>query len=110
MFNFTKNKKETIIIGIILFFIHEFIKIFKGIGTIEKLIRILAIILILYLILIIFTIWLLYKEEEKFNLTWNIKVKTIFMHPLLLLAYIPCALEAIFTKNLSWKVVEHNKK
>lgn len=99
-----------ILIGIILFFIHEFIKIFSGKGTLEITIRIILIILILYTILILFTIWLLYKEEEKFNLTWNIKVKTIFMHPLLLLAYIPCAIEALFTKNLSWKVVEHNTK
>jgi len=96
-----------ILIGGILLLINELIKIFKGINPLALTIRIIILLIAFYLILIIFTIWLLYKEEEKWGLTWNIKVKTILLHPLLLIAYIPCALEAIFTKNLNWKTIEH---
>lgn len=96
-----------ILVGTILLLINELIKIFKGINPIGLIIRIIILLLALYIILILFTIWLLYKEEEKFNLTWNIKIKTILLHPFLLLAYIPCAIEAVFTKNLGWKTIEH---
>ncbi len=98
-----------ILIGIILILIYEFIKIFTGINIISLIIRILCILIGLYIILILFTVWLLYKEEEKFNLTWNIKIKTIFLHPFLLLAYIPCAITAIFTKDLKWKPITHGE-
>lgn len=99
-----------ILIGGILLLINELIKIFQGINPTDLIIKIIILLIALYIILIIFTIWLLYKEEEKFNLTWNIKVKTMLLHPVLLLAYIPCALEAVFTKNLGWKTIEHGDK
>ena len=96
-----------ILIGSILLLINEFMKIFRGITLISLIIKISIFLIGLYLILLLFTIWLLYKEEEKFNLTWNIKIKTCILHPLLLIAYIPCALEAIFTKDLKWKPIKH---
>lgn len=99
-----------IVIGLILIITDQLLRVINSFNPLYLIIRIICLLLIIYIILIIFTVWLLYKEEEKFNLTWNIKIKTCILHPLLLLAYIPCALEAIFTKNLSWKPIEHGGK
>lgn len=99
-----------IVIGSLLIIIDQIILVFKGIPVVMIIIKVLGLLLLLYIILILLTIWLLYKEEERFNLTWNIKVKTILLHPLLLFAYIPCAIEALFVKNLSWKKIEHGKE
>lgn len=96
------------LIGIILILAHEFVYIFIGKSPLVIIARILIIFIALYNILLLVTVWLLYKEEEKFNLTWNIKIKTCILHPFLLLAYIPCAIEAILTKDLAWKPIEHN--
>ena len=98
-----------IIVGAVLLVIDQIIKMVSGTNPLIIIVRVLILFIFLYFILILFTVWLLYKEEERFNLTWSIKLKTIFLHPLLLLAYIPCAIEALLTKDLKWKVIEHNK-
>lgn len=99
-----------IVIGLIFIIIEQLLRVINNFNPLYLIIRLICLLLIIYIILIMFTIWLLYKEEERFNLTWNIKIKTCILHPLLLLAYIPCAIEALFTKNLNWKTIEHGDK
>jgi len=95
-----------IVIGLILMIIHTFINIFTT-SIISKFILLL---LSIYILLILITIYLLLKEQKRFKLNRKILIKTIFLHPLLLIAYIPCALNAIFTKNLEWKPIEHKNE
>ncbi len=95
-----------IIIGLILIIINTII------NSITKTIisNLLVLILTIYLILITITIYLLIKEQKRFKLTKKIFIKSIFLHPILLITYIPCAIEAILTKNLEWKPIEHKGK
>ena len=98
-----------LVIGIILIIIHCLIKIITK-TIISKFI---ILITLIYLLLILFTIYLLIKEQKNFKVfkrhtpTKKKKKKSIFLHPLLLIAYIPCALKAVFTKNLEWIPIEH---
>lgn len=92
-----------LVIGIILIIIHCLIKIITK-TIISKFI---ILITLIYLLLILFTIYLLIKEQKNFKLNKTIIIKSIFLHPLLLIAYIPCALKAVFTKNLEWIPIKH---
>lgn len=90
--------------GIILMIIHTFINIITK-TIISKFI---LLILTIYIILILLTIYLLIKEQKRFKLNKKIVLKTIFLHPILLITYIPFAIESLFIKNLEWKTIEHN--
>ena len=65
------------------------------------------IILIIYILLIIFTTYIIIKEQKNYKLNKHIIIKSIFIHPILLASYIPCAIKALFKKNLEWKTIEH---
>ena len=67
---------------------------------------VLILLLLIYLILCLFTIYLL-NIEKRYNIDTKLKIKTIFIHPLLLLTYIPCLIKCIFTKNVKWYKIEH---
>lgn len=90
--------------GIILMIIYTFINIITK-TIISKFI---LLILTIYIILILLTIYLLIKEQKRFKLNKKIVLKTIFLHPILLITYIPLAIESLFIKNLEWKTIEHN--
>lgn len=95
-----------IILGLILLIIYYFLNILTN-SVINKFI---ILITAIYIILILLTIYVLMKEQKNFKLKKVIIIKTIFLHPFLLIAYIPCALKAIFTKNLEWIPIEHKRK
>lgn len=99
-----------IILGISLNLINELMGFFKSISALTISLKILLILSITYFILVLFTIYLLHKENSKFKLSLKIKIQTIFLHPLLLLAYIPCAIKALFAKDLEWETITHGKK
>lgn len=95
-----------IILGLILLIVYYFLNILTN-SVISKFI---ILITAIYIILILLTIYVLMKEQKNFKLKKEIIIKTIFLHPFLLIAYIPCALKAIFTKNLEWIPIEHKRK
>ena len=60
---------------------------------------------IIYLILALFTVLLLHLE--KYQLRPSLYLKTVLIHPLLLLTYIPCLFVVIFKRDLAWHRIEH---
>ena len=86
------------IIGIFLYILNLLIS--KNLLTI-----VITLVAVIYIILIVFTIYLLKIENEK--ICFSLKIKTLFMHPLLLLTYIPSAIKALFTKELNWDKITH---
>lgn len=99
--------------SIYTFFIGVYDFIFLVIGLILLLINfaisdplyILIGIATIYLLLVLFTAILL--KIEKYHLPLKIKLKTLSLHPLLLLTYIPCLFVVIFKRNLAWRRIEH---
>lgn len=65
--------------------------------------------LILYLILYLLTLLMLIKEDGRLNLTKDMSIKVLLFNPIFLLSYIRCALVALFTPNLEWQRINHNK-
>ena len=59
----------------------------------------------IYLILALFAILLLHLE--KYRLKPSLYLRTILVHPLLLLTYIPCLFVVIFKRDLTWHRIEH---
>ncbi len=88
------------VIGIILLFI-DFI-----ISKSKFYLYCIALLLIVYFILALFTIFLLHKEK-RFKVNKLLKFKTVLMHPLLLLTYVPCLIKVIFVRNIKWEKIEH---
>lgn len=95
-----------IVLGLVLIILHYFINILTN-TIISKFI---ILITSIYVLLMLLTIYLLIKEQKRFKLNKQIFIKSIFLHPLLLISYIPCAIKAVFTKNLEWLPIEHKRK
>ncbi len=85
-----------IVLGLILLLIN-----FAIINPIFILIELTAI----YLILMFFTALLL--KVERYPLSFSLKLKTLLLHPLLLLTYIPCLFVVIFKRDLAWHRINH---
>lgn len=72
------------------------------------LISVLGVLALVYVILMVITILMIKRENLK--LSRQIKLKTILYNPIYLLSYVPCALKALFTKNVSWTPIQHGSK
>lgn len=101
------------VIGIFLFLLCNLIFFFVNILTkklyLHNLINILVVIFIIYFILCLITLVMLKKEKEYFGLTKEMKIKAIFYNPIFLAGYVPCAIKALCSPNLTWEKIEHNK-
>ena len=64
-----------------------------------------TVVLVVYFILMIITVIML--KKDKLNLNQKMKWKAIFYNPIYLATYVPCALKAVFTKNVVWSRIEH---
>lgn len=60
---------------------------------------------VVYVVLMIVTIRMIGKEKMKFSR--EIRWKAVLFNPIYLVTYIPCALKALFTKNVTWKRIDH---
>ena len=98
-----------IIVGIFIFVLKNIILLFIHYNFIT-LISLISIILLSYIIMMFITIKMI--KKDKLDLSYKMKIKTIFYNPIYLTTYIYCALKALFTKNVSWDKIEHkvNKK
>ena len=82
--------------------------IFLLIGLILKMLNHpLLIPLIVYLVLMLLTIYLIHVENFKLNT--SLYIKTILVHPLLLLSYILCLIKVLTSKEITWDVIEHKE-
>lgn len=72
------------------------------------LVVVIAVLLAVYVGLMIFT-WVILKQE-KTQFRPKIKVQAVLFNPVYLAAYVPCAIKALLTKNVSWKKIDHGKK
>lgn len=69
------------------------------------LISVLGVFMLVYIILMVITIVMI--KQENLKLSRDIKIKTIFYNPIYLLSYVPCALKALFTRNVAWAPIRH---
>lgn len=63
---------------------------------------------LVYLVLMMITIEMV--KREKVKLKSSIKWRAVLFNPLYLITYVPCALRALFTRNVEWKKIEHGDK
>lgn len=81
----------------------------SGIGTsfvtISAVWLIVIIVAVVYSALMLMTVIML--KRERLKLRPRIVIGTILLNPLYLVTYIPCALRAIFTKDVKWEKIEH---
>lgn len=74
----------------------------------NSIIMTLLIILTVYIILCLITLILLKIEKPKMPITGLQKIKVVLFNPIFLVSFIPCALKALFQKEIEWKKIEHN--
>ncbi len=67
-----------------------------------------GLLVLVYLVLMIITVTMIKREQMSF--TPRIKRQAILYNPIYLLTYVPCALRALFTRNVTWKKIEHGKR
>lgn len=66
-------------------------------------------IITIYVVLMIMTLVMLILEHKKINLSLKTKKKALFINPIFMISYVPCAIKALTSKNITWKRVEHGK-
>ena len=94
----------SLLIGFILFLVNQIL------NYLSKKISILPLILTIigaYLILLVITIYIIKKENHKLSLTKISQIKAILFNPIYLFSYLPCAIKAFTTKNVTWTKIEH---
>lgn len=68
---------------------------------------VIALLLVVYLVLMLITLEMV--KREKIKLDAKIKWRAVLFNPLYLITYVPCALRALFTKNVEWKKIRHGE-
>jgi cellulose synthase/poly-beta-1,6-N-acetylglucosamine synthase-like glycosyltransferase len=97
------------IIGAIFYIIQQVINIIFHKWILWSFIKILLIFVLAYFLFSMMTFFILYKDT-KINLNKTRKVQTVLFSPLFFVTYVPCALKALFKKNVKWEKVEHSKR
>jgi len=46
---------------------------------------------------------------DKIDINNKNKIKTLFINPIFMISYVPCAIKALTSKNVKWTRVEHGK-
>ncbi len=67
-----------------------------------------GLVVLVYLVLMLIAIVMI--RREKLKLKPAVKLGAILFNPIYLVTYIPCAIKALLTKNVTWKKIEHGKK
>ncbi|MCM1052506.1 MAG: glycosyltransferase family 2 protein [Ruminococcus sp.] len=102
------------IIGAILYILNQviiMIKIHKlNFITYICLKKIFLIIFLAYFLFMMMTFFVIYNNKGKLNLSMSMRIKTIFFSPIFFVTYIPCALKALFIKDVKWDKVKHTRR
>lgn len=102
-----------IVIGLLIYIlsnmVYTFIYTFNG--KIDKIFiyEILFVFLVVYIVLMIVTIIMLINEKNSIALSKKMKVKVLFYFPIFLITFLPCAIKALFIKDVKWERVEHTR-
>lgn len=75
--------------------------------NLNNLFIILITIIILYFSLFIITLYILITEKDKINIPKEKEIKCLFASPLFLFTYVYCLFKCIFSKEITWDVIEH---
>lgn len=67
-----------------------------------------GVLVVVYLVLMVATIWIIGQERAEFSP--KVKFQAVLFNPVYLVTYVPCALKALLSKNVSWKKIDHGKK
>lgn len=103
-----------IVIGAFLLAITNILSTLYYIATsnynyVETIFNTITIILLVYTSLIVFTTLLIILENDKLNLSNQLKIKAIFFNPIFLATYVNCLIKAITKKDISWDKIEHKE-
>ncbi|MCX4254471.1 MAG: glycosyltransferase, partial [Bacilli bacterium] len=103
------------IIGAIIYILSQIINIiynykFDNFITFISLAKILLIVGLAYALFALMTLFVIKKDIDKLNLKKNMQVKTILFSPLFFVTYVPCALKALFKKDVKWEKVDHIRR
>lgn len=96
------NPLIVILIGLVLLLLDGMGTSFVSISALWLVVTILAVV---YLVLMLVTVVML--KRERLDLKPKIVIQTILLNPLYLVTYVPCALRAIFAKDVKWEKIEH---
>lgn len=66
-----------------------------------------VLLLAIYTILFLVTGLMIYKEEEKIDLSLKSKIRALLFNPIFLASYIYCAIIALTNDNIGWTKIEH---
>lgn len=96
------------LIGVVCLLFNNVVEIFITQNVKLMLALVLMVLVAVYLVLMIITIMMIKKEKMHFKT--SIKWRAILFNPIYLVTYVPCAVRALFTKNVAWKRIEHGAK
>lgn len=97
------------IVGAILYIVQQIINIVLHKFILWSLFKIFLIFFLAYFLFSMMTFFVIYKDKN-INLNKSMKVKTCLFSPLFFVTYVPCALRALFKKEVSWEKVEHSRR
>ena len=97
------------IIGAILYIIQQIINMIFHKWIFWSFIKILLIFVLAYFLFSMMTFFVIYKDKN-INLNKNMKIKTCLFSPLFFVTYVPCAIRALFKKEVNWEKVEHSRR
>lgn len=99
------------IVGAILYILNQIINMFLNSNIIKySLIKIGLIIILAYILFSLMTLFVIAKDGKRLNLSLKMRIKAILFSPFFFVTYIPCALKALFIKDVKWETVKHNRK
>ena len=93
--------------GVICLLFDDIVKLFTSHNLGLMIGLLVGLLAVVYVVLLVITIIMI--RREKMHFTPRIKLQAILYNPIYLLSYVPCALKALFAKNVSWKRIEHGK-
>lgn len=96
------------LIGVVCLLFNDIVGIFVNPNWGLILVSLIGVILLVYLVLMIITIVMIRKEKMRFSK--KMKWKAVLFNPIYLVSYVPCALKALFIKDVQWKPIEHSGK
>ncbi len=73
----------------------------------ENLLELILFLVSIYFVLIIMTLIMLILENKKIDFSLKTKIKVLFVNPLFIVSYIPCAIKALTKKDIKWVRITH---
>lgn len=96
-----------LVAGIFLVILGLLSRFFYANDWLMNLLAFLGILLTVYLVLLGVTIVLL--KRERLDLLLKAKIRAVFYNPIFLFTFVPCALKAIFARDVKWTKIQHGE-